>query len=57
MVVKFELRFAAAAAAAALLELNVGGLPSIEISFVRHFEPFLTRRKLLPLQLSVQLQK
>lgn len=43
-----ELRLAAAAAAA-LLELNVGGFPSIEISLVRHFEPFLKRRKLLPL--------
>lgn len=43
-----ELRLAAAAAAA-LLELNVGGFPSIEISLVRHFEPFLKRRKLFPL--------
>lgn len=42
-----ELRLAAAAAA--LLELNVGGFPSMEISLVRHFEPFLNRRKLLPL--------
>lgn len=41
--------FLLAAAAAALLELNVGGLPSIKISLVRHFEPFLKRRKLLPL--------
>lgn len=41
--------FRLAAAAAALLELNVGGFPSIEISLVRHFEPFLKRRKLLPL--------
>lgn len=39
----------AAAAAAALLELNAGGLPSMEISLARHFEPFFTRRKLLPL--------
>lgn len=48
-----ELRLAAAAAA--LLELNVGGLPSIEISLVRHLEPFLKRRKLLPLFFSLLL--
>lgn len=29
----------------------IGGFPSIEISLARHFEPFLTRRKLFPLVL------
>lgn len=38
------------AAAAAVLDPNVGGLPSIGISFTRHFDvPFLTRLRLLPL--------
>lgn len=53
VVAKFA-EFRLAAAAAALLELNVGGFPSMEISLVRHFEPFLKRRKLLPLFLKCE---
>lgn len=33
---------------------NAGGFPSKEISLARHFAPFLTRRKLFPLKVSMK---